>query len=215
MASKGTFVYDIKRKTYWSWDFGRDSNAFILWQKDYKTWMLFVIKTFERVWWHIKDFAWLVIWKPYQWNNRAYTTEDYELMEYMRMIRFSDHFWDPYNSDTKTTVQTETIREALREMWINLTTNRKSTLRERINKTQLMLNRVFYDSECHDREQAIIQSHYPQIKEWSESTSEKDKPVHDENSHYRTATEYFADNEPNHLEDPSDWWVVVNSTLLN
>jgi hypothetical protein len=42
----------------------------------------------------------------------------------------------------------------------------------------------------------MVQSHYPQVKENSESTTEKTKPVHDENSHYRTAYEYFISNEP-------------------
>jgi hypothetical protein len=136
-------------------------------------------------------------------------------MEYMRLIRFSNHFWDPYNADSRTTAQTESIRTALREMWINLTTNRKSNLHERINKTKLWLNRLFYDSDCTDWEQAIIQSHYPQIKEWSESTVEKDKPVHDENSHYRTATEYFFDNEPDHDWQDNDWWFNYNSSMIN
>lgn len=215
MATKWTFVYNIKRKTYWSWDFWRDSNSFILWQKDFITWAVYVIKTFERVWRHIKDFAWLVIWKPYQWNNWAYSEDDYQIMDYMRLIRFSNHFWDPYNSDTRTTAQTDTIRTALREMWVNLTTNRKSTLKERITKTQLWLNRLFYDSDCVSWEQAIIQSHYPQIKEWSESTAERDKPVHDENSHYRTATEYFFDNEPSHDIQEDDWGFVYTSWLTN
>lgn len=42
----------------------------------------------------------------------------------------------------------------------------------------------------------MIQSHYPQIKENSQATTAKTKPVHDENSHFRTTYEYWIDNEP-------------------
>ena len=81
-------------------------------------------------------------------------------------------------------------------MGINLTTNRKSTLRERITKTQLGMNRLFYDKDNYEWEQSIIQSHYPQKSENRELTTEQRQPVHDENSHFRTCTEYFFDNEP-------------------
>jgi hypothetical protein len=81
-------------------------------------------------------------------------------------------------------------------MGIHITTNRKSTLRERITKTQLGMNRLFYDKDNYEWEQSIIQSHYPQKSENRELTTEQRLPVHDENSHFRTCTEYFFDNEP-------------------
>lgn len=213
MATKGTYVYDVTRHTYWSWDFGRDSIAFCLWQKDFQTGNVFLIKSFRRVNWNIKDFAWLVLGKPYAWNSWVYDERDFKIMKFMQLVRFHDHFWDPYNSDSRTVVSDDSIRKALSEMWINITTNRKSTLRERITKTQLGMNRLFYDKDNYEREQSIIQSHYPQKSENRELTSEQRLPVHDENSHFRTCTEYFFDNEP--LVSWDDWGMVLNNRLYS
>lgn len=213
MATKGTYVYDVSRHTYWSWDFGRDSIAFCLRQKDFQTGNVFLIKSFRRVNWNIKDFAGLVLWKPYAWNSWVYDERDFKIMKFMQLVRFHDHFWDPYNSDSRTVVSDDSIRKALSEMWINLTTNRKSTLRERITKTQLWMNRLFYDKDNYEREQSIIQSHYPQKSENRELTTEQRQPVHDENSHFRTCTEYFFDNEP--LVSWDDWWLILNNRLYS
>lgn len=213
MATKGTYVYDVTRHTYWSWDFGRDSIAFCLWQKDFQTGNVFLIKSFRRVNRNIKDFAWLVLGKPYAWNSWVYDERDFKIMKFMQLVRFHDHFWDPYNSDSRTVVSDDSIRKALSEMGINLTTNRKSTLRERITKTQLGMNRLFYDKDNYEREQSIIQSHYPQKSENRELTSEQRLPVHDENSHFRTCTEYFFDNEP--LVSWDDWGMVINNRLYS
>ena len=213
MATKGTYVYDVNRHTYWSWDFGRDSIAFCLWQKDFQTGNVFLIKSFRRVNWNIKDFAGLVIWKPYAWNSWVYDERDFKIMKFMQLVRFHDHFGDPYNSDSRTVVSDDSIRKALSEMWINITTNRKSTLRERITKTQLWMNRLFYDKDNYEWEQSIIQSHYPQKSENRELTTEQRQPVHDENSHFRTCTEYFFDNEP--LVSWDDWWLIINNRLYS
>lgn len=204
MAIKGEFKYDYHRKTYWSRDFGLDMTAFTLRQKDFQTWSLYLIKAFQRKDWDLRDFAWLVKGKPCTKNNFVYSMEDMDIMDFMQHVKFSNHFWDPYNSDSRNvTDKQNTIRKTLMEEWIYVQTRRNSTLKDRIAKTQLWLNRVFYNSDQIERQQAMIQSHYPQVKEWSESTVEKDKPVHDENSHFRTSTEYFFDNEPMH---DSDWY---------
>ena len=213
MATKGTYVYDVSRHTYWSWDFGRDSIAFCLWQKDFQTGNVFLIKSFRRVNWNIKDFAWLVLGKPYAWNSWVYDERDFKIMKFMQLVRFHDHFGDPYNSDSRTVVSDDSIRKALAEMGINLTTNRKSTLRERITKTQLWMNRLFYDKDNYEWEQSIIQSHYPQKSENRELTTEQRQPVHDENSHFRTCTEYFFDNEP--LVSWDDWGLIINNRLYS
>ena len=213
MATKGTYVYDVSRHTYWSRDFGRDSIAFCLRQKDFQTGNVYLIKSFRRVNWNIKDFAGLVLWKPYAGNSWVYDERDFKIMKFMQLVRFHDHFWDPYNSDSRTVVSDDSIRKALSEMWINLTTNRKSTLRERITKTQLGMNRLFYDKDNYEWEQSIIQSHYPQKSENRELTTEQRQPVHDENSHFRTCTEYFFDNEP--LVSWDDWGIIINNRLYS
>ena len=44
--------------------------------------------------------------------------------------------------------------------------------------------------------ECMISAQYPRKAETSQSTSASDKPVHDWTSHFRSAFEYFADNEP-------------------
>jgi len=58
------------------------------------------------------------------------------------------------------------------------------------------MRRMRVNEQCTDFIQSIVQSRYPKIRENSQQTSEKTKPIHDINSHYRTALEYFVDNEP-------------------
>lgn len=199
-------ITDVKftseRRLYWSWDFGLDSNAFIYRQKDYGSEQLYIPKSIRRSWRDIRKFAWLILWKPTQWFS--YTDEEHMFMEEVRAYgQFSGHFGDPYNADNTSTVKPDaSIRSALQEMWIYLTTNRRSTLKERIRKTKMTLHRISIDEQDNsDLIVSMIQSRYPQKPENSQATTESDKPVHDDNSHFRTAFEYFIDNEPMIVEE--------------
>ncbi len=216
MAIKWEFKYNYHLKTYWSWDFWLDMIAFGLWQKDFQTWSVYLIKSFQRNNRDLRDFAWLVKWKPCVKNNFVYSNEDLEIMAFMQHVKFSNHFGDPYNSDSRSVVNKDnTIRKTLQEEWIYLTTRRNSSLKDRIAKTTLAFFRVFYNADQIEREQAMIQSHYPQVKEWSEIVAEKDKPVHDENSHMRTMTEYFFDNEPIYDDNGSgDEWTTQDISQM-
>jgi hypothetical protein len=111
------------------------------------------------------------------------------------------HFGDPYNWDSLTTNATQSIKDSLWEMWIYLTLKSWSTVESRITATKLSLSRIYinYDENINLVE-SIRQSKYPKVKEGSQSTTERTKPVHDENSHFRTALEYFIDNEPQQLK---------------
>jgi hypothetical protein len=50
--------------------------------------------------------------------------------------------------------------------------------------------RCEYFIEC------MVSAKYPTKTETSQSVTARDKPVHDWTSHFRSAFEYFADNEP-------------------
>jgi len=216
MAIKGEFKYDYHRQTYGSRDFWLDMIAFGLWQKDFQTWSVYLIKSFQRQNRDLRDFAGLVKGKPCNKNNFLYSEEDIEIMDFMQHVKFANHFWDPYNSDSRSVMDKQnTIRKTLLEEWIYLQTKRNSSLKDRIAKTQLAMHRVFYNSDQVERQQAMIQSHYPQVKEWSEMTAEKDKPVHDANSHMRTMTEYFFDNEPMYDSQwADDGWITQDVSQL-
>jgi len=127
-----------------------------------------------------------------------YTEEDIQFMDEIADWRkTSGDYGDPYNADS-TTTNTQgpnSIRQQFQEFGIYLRTKR-STLEERIRKTTLALERVKIDQTVTDVIESMVQSKYPQVPENSQGTREKLKPVHDDNSHMRTAFEYFIDNEP-------------------
>lgn len=200
LVSFDKLEYNPEFKLYTSWDFGRDSNVCQIWQKDFKHNKLYLIFSFRRVNRHIKQFASLLIWEASQWFK--YTKEDFKVMEYTKKLKnlYAWHFWDPYNSDSKTTNADFSIKEILSEFWIYLSSNKRTSLESRITKTKLSLNRISIDYENNiDVIESLRQSRYPKQKENSQETKEKTKPIHDENSHHRTAFEYFIDNEVNVL----------------
>ena len=187
--------YDSDLKTYTSWDFWRDMNVVIIWQKDFQFNRLKIIKSFSKINWDIDKFAAFITWKPTNWFD--YTREELEQIGWMSNIwPYTNHYWDPYNWDAKTTNAKKTIKDILWEMWIHLTLKTWTTLENRITNTHLALNRVDIDEENYNLIESMIQSRYPPTKEWSVGTKEKTKPIHDENSHFRTWVEYFIDNEP-------------------
>ena len=104
------------------------------------------------------------------------------------------HFGDPYNADAVQTNTRSSIRTILQQYNITITTNTDTSLENRIRKTHLALPRIEIDASCVDVIQAMIQSRYPD--DTKGMTREKTKPIHDLYSHYRTAFEYFIDNEP-------------------
>ena len=200
--------YNSDFKTYTTQDFWRDSNALIIWQKDFRTNQLYILKTIRRVNWHIEKFTAFITWKPVQGYN--YDRDDMELIEWSdRTInnRYSNHFWDPYNGNAIQTNAIESISQILSRYWIHLTLKTWSTIESRIRESTIALKRVIVNKWETDFIQSMIQSHYPQIKENSQAVMERTKPVHDENSHFRTAFEYTIDNEPKtvpdqHLQQP-------------
>lgn len=189
--------YNSQYKLYTSWDFWRDSNALIIWQKDFQHNKLYILKSIKRVNRDIKKFWAFITWTPTQWYE--YDKTDLEEIEEMSNLKwlYAWHFWDPYNWDSITTNATKSIKDILWELWIYLTLKTWSTVESRITATKLSLNRIIINyNKCIDLVESMRQSRYPKVKEWSQSTTERTKPVHDENSHYRTAFEYFIDNEP-------------------
>lgn len=192
--------YNPQFKLYSSWDFWRDSNAVIVWQKDFQHNKLYILKAIKRVNWDIKKFWAFITWVPIQWYE--YDKEDLGEIEEMNKLKwlYAWHFWDPYNWDAVTTNATKSIKDILWELWIYLTLKTWSTVESRITATKLSLNRIIINyNKCINLVESMRQSKYPKTREWSQATTEKTKPVHDENSHYRTAFEYFIDNEPQQL----------------
>ena len=192
--------YNPEFKLYTSWDFWRDSNCIQFWQKDFKYNKLFLINSVKRVDWHIEEMCAFILWEPIQ--GYVYDKADFEKIEQLKNLkgRYSWHFGDPYNGNSIQTNAVKSVKDYLADYWIHLTLKTWTTVATRIRDTKLALNKIEIDYENNiDVIESMRQSHYPKVKEWSQSTTEKTTPVHDENSHHRTAFEYFIDNEPKSL----------------
>lgn len=205
-----TIRYNPANMLFRAYDFWLDMNVCIYAMVDPTYWLVYIYDAVQRHRRDIRKFAWLVIGKPSPWFN------DYDEEDYMHMTRSiwyrmpNWEFGDPYNSDNGSTVDpTNTIRTSLAEFGINLHTNRKSSVASRIRTATLSLPRLVINKELTDFISAIVQSKYPQKKNNSQSTADARLPIHDGNSHYRTAFEYLLDNlyDSNILQQNS--WMIV------
>lgn len=66
MVRLSPLEYNQKYKLYTSWDFGRDSNALIIWQKDFQYDKPYILRSFRRVDWDIKKFGAFITGEPSQ-----------------------------------------------------------------------------------------------------------------------------------------------------
>ncbi|MDR0651098.1 MAG: hypothetical protein LBG59_07050 [Candidatus Peribacteria bacterium] len=135
--------------------------------------------------------------KPVYENNWQYNDEDWKQIEKSRLYKYTDHFGDPYNVDNRSVISNgDTIRSQLRKLGIEMLTNRKSTVEERIRKVQQRMADIYIDKDLFELITAIQQSRYPQRPENSNTSTSQTKPIHNEFSHFRTALEYLIDNLP-------------------
>ena len=192
----GAYDYEPGRKLYTSWDFGRDTTAIIWIQKDFITDTCYVIDFYQNSDKDIDFYAPFLT--GFALPGFVYSDEELSTIERHSAWRhsYAGHFGDPYNADSRSVLGENTIKKQLGKHGINIVTNRGSQLHDRINKTQLAFKRTFVNERLTDFIQAIVQSRYPNVPENSQATNEKLKPIHDENSHARTAFEYWFDNEP-------------------
>lgn len=192
--------YNPDLPLYVSWDFGLDGTAMIWWQKELTKNWLYVIDAywnkdqpidyfipfvtgvvgsgFRYETWELKLMARHKEWKrpdahfgDPDVNKRSYETfrsmRDYLALP-PRSIYVNSHVW-------KKDLTHYSIREQCKVLFRRLTIN---------PRTASMLD------------WAMENSRYPEPSETAEPTAPKDKPVHDDCSHLRTAFEYFMLNEP-------------------
>lgn len=192
--------FNPKLPLYTAWDFGRDMNAVIWVQKDFDTNTLYIIDAYQVPLKPIEYLAAFVTGVPTIDDVTGlpfnYDAEEQEIIRcHVPWIpAYAGNFGDPYNgASIQTNARSSTV-DILARYHIPVTLNRTSSLEERIRKTHLALPRIVVDSVLHDFIQSLVQSRYP--SDTRSMTTEKTKPIHDRCSHFRTALEYFIDNEP-------------------
>lgn len=196
--------FNPKLPLFTAWDFGRDMNAVIWLQKDWLSEQVFVIDSYQVMHKPIEYLASFITGKqevdeetglPFEYDD-----EEKRKIDLHRdwLPAYAMHCGDPYNGGSVQTNARSSIKQILRRYGINIVTKRDSSLEDRIRRVHLLLPRLSVDKNQYNLLQAMSQSRYPD--DTKSMTREKTKPIHDVYSHFRTAMEYFADNEPS--KDP-------------
>jgi hypothetical protein len=110
----------------------------------------------------------------------------------------ASHYGDPAGKQRNPVTNTSVI-QALAERGIMVTTSSKyNDLESRMSMTHEFLSRVdgFALPECQPLIDALENARFPSRTEREQSVQPIRKPKHDNTSHYRTAVEYLAVNDP-------------------
>ena len=195
-TESSTLVYNPEKPMYVWIDNSHwwpDPNAIIVMQPEEANWN--ILDTVE-------------VWQPPEYCAEFLTCQPRFAMNYEQdtfLDRYRNYNWrkaifvsDPY--DTKSAMWSSTILDDYKKVGINLFLPSERSKKEQITKTRTNIHRIRYTDRCLDFAWAILNARYPEIKEWSNRTSDNNNPVHDYTSHYRTALEYWVTYM---LENPS------------
>lgn len=180
---------------YTAWDFGRDTTAIIWFQKDLRNGNIYIFDTYQNQDQEIDFYMAFINGKPTQ--GYKYSVKDLEHIEHNFAYRnfYSRFYGDPYNGKSKSVVTENTIVDIFQKYGYYLDLKPGTSVEDRIDKTKLAMRRMIIREDLYEFIQAIVQSRYPSQKENSQNTRESTLPIHDSNSHIRTALEYLCDNE--------------------
>ncbi len=199
----GIYPYDPTLPLYSAWDFGIGDSTAIVWVQWHAPTLRYrAVDCYQN---KGKSIAWFVPFitglAPGDPNGETYTPSDLEVIGRHRGWRHTAHFGDPSGNNKSQTSGTSVIQELAKEK-IYITCNYKeNTHAKRRHATQRVLLHMDIDEEmCADFVDAIRNSKFPEKPEGHQDTSTNSKPVHDEYSHYRTALEYFAVNDPHRYD---------------
>lgn len=192
--------FDPKLPLFTAWDFGRDMNAVLWLQKDYYSNMVHIIDAYQVKDKPIEFMSAFIIGKP-SIDPVTGVEFHYDHEELLMIERHKDwvssytfHCGDPYNANATQTNATSSIKQKLAQDGIYVRTKTGTTVEERIRQAHLALPRLVVNKNLMHFLQSMTQARYPE--KTLTSTREKTKPIHDETSHFRTAFEYWCDNEP-------------------
>lgn len=190
--------YDTQLPLFVAWDFGLDTVAMIWIQKNMRTDQVKVIDSYSNA---NKQIDFYVPFITGEVISGAFDYTDEDLMLIKRHKDWKKdvtHYGDP-NVINRNLTDKKSAFNVLRERGIYVNSkpwgNRKH--RDLREKTKLLLRRTEINYErCAEFIEAMLSARYPKTRETAQPISPKDKPIHDWTSHFRSAFEYFADNEP-------------------
>lgn len=189
--------YNPLQPLYVSWDFGlKDETALIWFQLDKSTGIVRVIDAYQKSGKGIDYFVPFVTGQMLSIPGFTYDDREIAMIEKHKRWQPAIHYGDPTGDSTHQTSKTSVIQQ-LKKYGIHINVNwNKFSFTSRHAATTLLIRRLEVDKDLTEFIDAIENARYPERSESSQSTSPIVKPIHDWTSHYRTALEYFAVNEP-------------------
>lgn len=190
--------YDPLLPLFIAWDFGLDTTAMIWFQKDWNTNKVRIIDTYSNV---NKSPDYYI---PFVTGTVISGIGDYTQEELDKIALHATwkkeitHFGDP-DVKKRSYVDKRSAFSVLKDhkIYINSKDWAGRSHRDLREKAKLLMRRLeVNDKRCDFFIDCMLSARYPQQAETSQATGEKDKPIHDWTSHFRSAFEYFADNEP-------------------
>lgn len=196
------YAYDPGLPLYRAWDFGHgggDATAIIWFQKDLATNQIRMIDCYQKAEEDINFFAAIAKGDLRKALESTFQYSDEDIEGIKRRILWKQveaDFGDPYDANTRTFVNYTTLSKELARHDIHIQIRTGTSVNDRIEKARLLLKRLVVHPNAQEALLNIAKARFPTVAENTNATSPRNKPVHDETSHYRTALEYFADNEP-------------------
>ena len=190
--------YDPQLPLFISWDFGLDQTAMIWLQKDISTGKVRIIDSYHN---SDKEMDFFVPFVTGNIESGIHTYNQHELNIIKRHKGWSrtiTHFGDPDVKKRDRNTKSST-RDLLQKygIYIQLKDWAGRQWKDLRDKTQLLIRRLDINEKRNEYFLSCLRmARYPEKREGSQSTQPITKPIHDWTSHFRTALEYFADNEP-------------------
>ena len=209
LANIGTVEYNPRLPLFCTWDVGLDGTAIIWIQKTIEG-RIRIIDCYCR-YDYVEGIDFFVPFITGQLiSTKGYIYQDWELEKIKRHASWSSsitHYGDPSINQRHNSTGKSTFDVLSREHQIYIQT--KDWAGREWNDLRLLTLPLFRrmdidEKNCEPLLSALRNARYPKRAEGSNSTSGVNKPIHDSTSHLRSALEYFADNEPDRIEEESD-----------
>lgn len=185
-----------------SWDFGLDTTAILWLQKDLATNRVHIVDSYHNSNKPI-DFYVPFIKGDIESGVHKYSHGDLETIERHRNWKSATHYGDPDVKKRSLGTMLST-KDILKNKGIYIQTHDRDatdhkSIRER---TKMLFRRLDINEERNEYFiDCIRNARYPERSEMSQATTEVTLPIHNWTSHFRTALEYFVDNEPSRLDE--------------
>lgn len=196
LVQVGNYPYNPKLSLYTGSDFGLKDDTAIIWAQKDEQGNIYVIDTY-----HNADktiFFYLPFYtgeissdNPYKYD---YTKEEKEKIKLHANWKRARHFSDPAGKNRSQVTDTSVISTLAKHNVHMFTNDRANSFAARREATKMLLRSMYVNEGNTYFMECIANSRYPQRREGSQATKGITKPVHDSNSHYRSALEYLAVN---------------------